>query len=238
MAAHRIFTAAVVLTATAAAAACSGGGGNGENVQPVKATGRAALAGTGYTSDQLEQALLLDVAGYQRSGEPDSGEYGALKAVQNSTQLQKQVRMDEPRCATAMTGGMRAVDPGLPAAIATFARGSGQIATETLVAMNSEMAERLVRTRVPVGCTAFRTRVGAQWSEHQVVEAPPGTIGEGSRTVGVTTVSGSSHTRAWYVVLRGRRYMATVSLYGPNATRADVELLARQAFDQAQRILP
>ncbi|MFG1997998.1 hypothetical protein ACGFNU_02485 [Spirillospora sp. NPDC048911] len=236
MAAQRVLPIAVILTAAAAVSACSGGGD--ERFEPVRATGRAALAGTGYTSDQLEQALLLDVAGYQRTGEPDSGEYGALKAVQNSAQLQRQVRLDKPRCANAVGGAMRAVDPGLPAAVAAFSRGSGQIATQTLVAMPTEAAERLVRNRVPVGCTTFRTRVGAQWSDHQVVEVPPGTIGEGSRTVGVTTVSGSSHTRAWYVVLYGRRYLATVSLYGPNATRSDAELLARQAYDQAQRILP
>ncbi|MFI0448167.1 hypothetical protein [Actinomadura sp. 6N118] len=236
MAAQRVLPIAVILTATAAMSACSGG--DGERFEPVRATGRAALAGTGYTSDQLEQALLLDVPGYQRTGEPDSGEYGALKAVQNSAQLQRQVRLDKPRCAGAANGALRAVDAGLPAAVATFSRGSGQIATETLVAMPTDTAERLVRNRVPVGCTTFRTRVGAQWSEHQVVETPPGTIGQGSRTVGITTVSGSSHTRAWYVVLHGRRYLATVSLYGPNATRADAELLARQAYDQAQRILP
>jgi hypothetical protein len=39
-------------------------------------------------------------------------------------------------------------------------------------------------------------------------------------------------------VLRGPRYLATVSLIGPNATRAEAEQLARQADAQAQRILP
>jgi hypothetical protein len=233
--AHRVLPIAVLLTAAAAASACSGTGG--ERTQPVRATVRAVPAGTGYTSDQLEQALLTDIPGYQQSGEPDSGEYGALKPIQTADQLQQQVKLDKPRCAqAARAGGLQ--DKSLPAAIATFARGSGQTATETLVSMQADSAERQVKTRIPVGCSTFRTRVGAQWTAHELVEAPPGTIGDGSRTVGVSTVAGSSHTKAWYVVLRGQRYLATLALYGTNATRAEAEQLARQAYDQAEKILP
>ncbi|MBO2449250.1 hypothetical protein J4573_19250 [Actinomadura barringtoniae] len=231
--AHRLLPIAVLITAAATAAACGGGG---ERTRPVRATGGVA-AGTGYTSDQLEQALLNDLPGYQQAGEPDSGEYGALKPIQSTAQLQQQVKLDKPRCASAArAGGLQ--DKSLPAATTTFSRGSGQTATETLVSLSGDAAERQVKTQVPVGCSTFRTRVGAQWSEHEIVEAPPGTIGQGSRTVGVTTVAGSSHTKAWYVVLRGQRYLATLALYGPNATRDEAEQLARQAYDQAEKILP
>jgi hypothetical protein len=236
MAAQRFLPIAVL--ATMAATSCSGDGGD-EPAQPVKATGRAALAGIAYTSDQLEQALLTDIPGYERTDEPDSGEYGSLKAIQNFNQLQEQVTLDKPRCARATAGGTAAsADRSTPTAIATFARGNGQTATEALMATSADAAEQQVKGRVPAGCLSFRTRVGSQWSDHRVVETPPGIIGEGSRTVGVTTTSGTSHTKTWYVVLRGRRYLATVSLYGPRATRAEAEQLARQAYDQAQRILP
>ena len=229
----------MVLTVSATAAvACSGGGG--DESRQVKANGRAALAGTSYTSDQLEQALLTEIPGYRRAGEPDSGEYGGLKAIQNFNQLQRQVTLDKPKCSNA--GGARPgsppMDESAPTAIAMFAKPNGQNVTETLMAMSAEAAEKHVTARVPPGCQTFRTRVGDQWAEHRVFEAPPGTIGEGSRTVGVSTVSGRSQLKTWYVVLRGRRYLATISLIGAAATRAEAEDLARRADAQAKRILP
>ncbi|WP_433331516.1 hypothetical protein [Spirillospora sp. CA-294931] len=229
---HRLLP---IVAAAVMASACGGGGDDG--AEPAKVTGRAALAGTGYTSDQLEQALLTELPGYERAGEPDSGEYGSLKAIQNFNQLQRQVRLDKPSCRNERPGAAM-LDKGIPAAIATFTKGNGQSVTEALMAMPDSAAEQQVKARVPADCMAFRTRVGAQWSEHRVVEAPLGTIGEGSRTVGVTTVSGASHTKTWYVVLRDRRFLATISLFGPGATRAEAEQLARYAHSQAQRILP
>ncbi|GLW64847.1 hypothetical protein Arub01_30910 [Actinomadura rubrobrunea] len=234
MAQHRLFPVAV-LAATLAAALASCAGDEGD-ARPVRATDRAAPVGTGYTSDQLEQALLFEISGYQRAGEPDSGEYGSLKAIQNFDQLQDQVVLDKPRCAKAARPGAE-IDRSTPTAIATFTRGNGLTATETLMAVGAATADKHIRARVPEGCLTFRTRVGSQWSEHRVVETPPGTLGEGSRTVGVTTTSGASHTKTWYVVLRGRHFLATISLHGPGATRAEAELLATQAYDQARRIL-
>ncbi|WP_245627637.1 hypothetical protein [Actinomadura oligospora] len=223
---------ALVTAATVGLAGCGGGGSHG--------TGggrRAALALTGYTSDQLKLALLTDITGYQRAGEPDSGEYGSLKGIQNFAQLQRQVTLDKPRCADA-AAGQPDVDRAAPAALTSFNRGDGQVVTETLMGMPDEAAQRQIQRRVTSGCLAFRTRVGTRWAEHRVSEFPGGTIGRGSRTVGVSTISGTSHTRAWYVVLRGRHSVATVSLFGPNATRAEVEQLARQAYDRSEHYLP
>ncbi|GLZ14039.1 hypothetical protein Acsp04_42740 [Actinomadura sp. NBRC 104425] len=234
--AHRLLPLAV-LTAAALSATLASCADDGGGAEPLRTTDRAVPVGTGYTSDQLEQALLTEVSGYERAGEPDSGEYGSLKAIQNFDQLQDQVTLDKPRCANA-AGRPAEVDSSTPTAIVTFARGNGQTATETLMAMTAAAAERQVKTRVPAGCLTFRTRVGSQWSEHRVFEAPPGDLGAGSRTVGVTTTSGGAHTKTWYVVLSGRRFLATISLYGPNATRAEAEQLARAAYDQARRILP
>lgn len=221
--------AALTAAAVLGLAGCGGGSGHGG--------GRAALALTGYTSDQLKQALLADLGGYQRVGEPDSGEYGSLKGIQNFGQLQRQVTLDKPRCADA-AGAQPAVDKSAPAALTSFSRGDGQVVTETLMGMPDEAAQRQLERRVPSGCLTFQTRVGTQTAEHRVTEIPGGTIGKGSRTVGVSTVSGDSRSRAWYVVLRGRHCVATVSLFGPNATREEVEQIARQAYDRAEHDLP
>ncbi|MFC4912502.1 hypothetical protein [Actinomadura gamaensis] len=226
---------ALVVVAAVALAGCGGGGGGGS--RGAGGNGRAALALTGYTSDQLKQALLADVSGYQRVGEPDSGEYGTLKGIQNLGQLQRQVVLDKPRCANA-AGAHVPVDKSAPAALTSFNRGDGQVVTETLMGMSDEAAQRQLALRVPAECAAFRTRVGTQWSDHRVTEAPGGTIGQGSRTVGVSTISGNSTTKAWYVVLRARHSVATVSLFGPNATRDEAEQLARQAYDRAEHYLP
>jgi hypothetical protein len=95
-----------------------------------------------------------------------------------------------------------------------------------------------VRIRVPAACRSFKARVGDQWSAHRVVEATRGRLGEGSRTVGVATTSGSSHVKTWYVVLKATGYLATITLYGPNVTRAEAEQIALQAHRQAERVLP
>jgi hypothetical protein len=241
--AHRLSTLTTLtalVTVTAATAVACGGGGDGDEAGQPKSTGRAALAGTAYTSDQLEQALLTEAAGYRRNGEPDSGEYGALKAIQNFNQLQRQVKIDKPACGNygSTRPGGPPVEKSAPAAIVSFSKGNGQSVTETLMALPTDSAEKHVNARLPDGCAAFKTKVGGQWADHRVVQSPPGAIGEGSRTVGITTASGGSSLKSWYVVLRGRRYLATISLIGPNATRAEAEQLARQADAQAERILP
>ena len=230
--AHRLLP--IVLGVTAAAASACGGGG--ERAREVRGTARAEVAGIGYTSDQLAQALLTEAPGYRRAGEPDSGEYGSLKAIQNAARLQREATLDKPRCGTGGPGGTVAGD--VPAALVSFTGNAGQTATETLMGMSAADGEKQVNARVPSGCLTFRTKIGSNLSEHRVTEVPKGDVGEGSRTVGVTTTSGTAKSRTWYVVFRGRHYVATVSVFGPTATREDAERLAREAHTQAERVLP
>ncbi|HEY7485696.1 MAG TPA: hypothetical protein VH912_14625 [Streptosporangiaceae bacterium] len=233
-------TAAVIVAAAVGATAVTGCDSGSSSAQPgAQPPGGRVPAGTGYSSDQLEQALLTEIAGYRRAAEPESGEYATLRAVQNLNQLQRQVKLDKPQCA----GATRTIDTSAevdsaPAAIATFAKGFGQYATEALMTVPDATAEQLVKLRVPASCRSFRTRVGGKWSAHQIVEATHGRLGQGSRTVGVSTVTGSSRVKTWYVVLRSRGYVATVTLYGPNATRSEAEELARKVYERAERVLP
>ena len=194
-----------------------------------------------YTSDQLRQALLAEVPAYVRAGEPDSGSYGMLKAVRNFAQLQGQVTLDKPDCADA-TGAIAASGElsSAPAALTTFARADGQTVTETLVAVPELTATREVGRRVPKLCRTFRTKVGGQWSTHQIQEQTPDRhlIGEGSRTVGLLTMNGATKVTMWFVVFKARGYLATISVYGAKATRQEAETLGTRAYDQATRILP
>ncbi|TMQ91876.1 hypothetical protein ETD83_28925 [Actinomadura soli] len=229
--AHRLLPIALLSTA-AAVTACGGGG---ERARPVHGTAPAEIAGVGYTADQLAQALLVRVPGYRRAGEPDSGEYGTLKAVQNAARLQRDTVLDKPQCGPGRPGADVAAD--VPAALVTFAK-KGMTVTETLMGLPAADAEKQVNARVPADCLRFRTKVGSHRAEHRVVETPKGEIGEGSRTVGVATVSGNARTRTWYVVFRGRHYLATITLHGPTATHTEAERLARASRLQAGRILP
>ncbi|MWA06833.1 hypothetical protein F8568_042120 [Actinomadura sp. LD22] len=231
--AHRLLPLAVLAT-VAAASACGGSGGSGGGTVPGPA--RAAPAGTGYTSDQLGQALLQQVTGYWR-GEPDSGEYGSLKALRNAAQVRQEATLDKPKCADAQTGGRRQVAADVPTALVTFVKGDGQTATETLMGVADADAEKQVEARVPPGCLTFRTRLGDKWAEHRITETPRGDIGNGSRTVGVATTIGAQRMNTWYVVFQGRHYLGSVSVFGPNATRAEAESLARASVAQAHRIL-
>ncbi|HEX6471333.1 MAG TPA: hypothetical protein VF069_19685 [Streptosporangiaceae bacterium] len=217
------------------AAGCTDGAAIGPPDQP---SGGRVPAGIGYSADRLQRALLPAIAGYHQVGQPQSGDYGSLRAVQNLTQLQRQVRLDKPQCAAATrTFAASPEVQGAPAAIATFEKGLGQYATESLLAVPDRFAGKLVTARVPASCVAFHSRIGGTTSAHQVIGAARGRLGEGSRTVGVTTVSGSSRVTTWYVVLRSHGYVATLTLYGPAATRAEAERIARTAYEQAERNL-
>jgi hypothetical protein len=232
-------TAVAAVTAAIALTALTGCAGGTSSAQPSGPPGGRVPAGTGYSSDQLQQALLADVAGYRPAAEPESGEYGSLRAIQNLAQLQRQVKLDKPRCAAATRAFAASPDvQAAPAAIATFEKGFGQYATEALLTVPDGLAEHLVKLRVPANCRSFHSTVGVRSSAHQVVEATRGRLGEGSRTVGVATVTGSSRVKTWYVVLRSHGYLATVTLYGPNATRAEAEQVARRAYERAERSLP
>ncbi len=125
----------------------------------------------------------------------------------------------------------------VPAALVSFTGSAGQTATETLMGMSAADAEKQVNAR-PV-------RVPEVPHEDRLdVGRAPGRGGaqgrdrRGSRTVGVSTTSGDARTRTWYVVFRGRHYLATITVFGPAVTRADAERLAREAQAQAERVLP
>lgn len=221
----------------ASIAACGGGGG-GHAVASAAPSSAAPVPGS-YNADQLTQALLTDIPGYVRSGTPQWGEYGSLAAVQNLNQMQQAVKLDKPQCAssTRALSQEKAVQTA-PSALVAFTKGSEQSLTETLMAVGPDIAARQVKVRVPAGCRSFHVKVGRAWVSDTIVE-PSGTrIGEGSRTAGVVTSTATTGVHTWFVVLRSRGYLATITLYGPGVTRAEAERFARKAYQQAERILP
>jgi hypothetical protein len=226
--------AAFVLLASAAG--CGGGGGRA-------VTGStptfAAPAPDSYNADQLTQALLTDIPGYVRSGAPQWGEYGSLAAVQNLNQMQQAVKLDKPQCASSTNAlsQEKAVQTA-PSALVAFTQGGRQSVTETLMAVGPDVAARQVKVRVPAACRSIRVKVGRNWVSDTIVEPSGAHIGEGSRTAGVLTSTGVTSVHTWFVVLRSRGYLATITLYGPGATQADAERFARGAYQQAERILP
>jgi hypothetical protein len=213
------------------------GGGDGGRVVTSPSASSTTLVPGSYNADQLTQALLTDIPGYVRSGPPQWGEYGSLAAVQNLNQMQQAVKLDKPQCAssTRALSQEKAVQTA-PSALVAFTRGGAQSLTETLMAVGPDVAARQVRVRVPAGCRSFRVKVGRTWVSDTIVEPSGPRIGEGARTAGVVTGVNGVHT--WFVVLRSRGYLATITLYGPGVTQADAERFARRAYQQAERILP
>lgn len=223
----------------ASIAACGEGGGGRAATSPT-ASYAAPVPGS-YNADQLTQALLTDIPGYVRSGAPQWGEYGSLAAVQNLNQMQQAVKLDKPQCAssTHAVSQEKAVQTA-PSALVALTKGGRQSLTETLMAVGPDVAARQVKARVPIGCRSFRVKVGHDWVSDTIVEPSVPRIGEGSRTAGVVSSSPRSATavHTWFVVLRSRGYLATITMYGPDATRAEAERFARKAYQQAERILP
>jgi hypothetical protein len=196
-----------------------------------------------YNSDQLTQALLTEIPRYERSGTPQWGQYSSLAAVQNYDQMQQAVKLDKPRCAAAARALSQQKEvQTAPSALVAFTGPRRRTVTETLMAVGPAVAAQQVRVRVPAACRTFRVRVGGRLAANTIME-PTGTrIGEGSRTVGVTTTIGSAAgptvVDTWFVVLRSRGYLAAITLYGTGATRPEAERIARAAYQQAERILP
>jgi hypothetical protein len=221
----------------ASTAGCGGGGGGHAVASPTPSY--AAPVPGSYNADQLTQALLTDIPGYVRSGAPQWGEYGSLAAVQNLNQMQQAVKIDKPQCAssTRALSQEKAVRTA-PSALVAFTRGARQSLTETLMAVGPDVAARQVKVRVPAGCRSFHVKVGSAWVSDTIVEPSGARIGEGSRTAGVVTSTGTTGVHTWFVVLRSRGYLATITLYGPGATQAEAERFARRAYQQAERILP
>jgi hypothetical protein len=215
------------------------GGGGGDDAAPSSTPSSVAPVPGSYNADQLTQALLSDIPGYVRSGAPQWGEYGSLAAVQNLNQMQQAVKLDKPQCAssTRALGQEKAVQTA-PSALVAFTRGGRQSVTETLMAVGPDIAARQVRVRIPAECRSIRVKVGRAWVADTLVEPAAAHIGEGSRTAGVLTTTGATTVRTWFVVLRSRGYLATITLYGPGATQAEAERFARRAYQQAERILP
>lgn len=223
--------AGVALVAICASACASSRAG----VQP---PGQAVPMGRVYSSDRLRQALLTDLPGFSRVGEPDSGAYGSLKAIENFNRFQQQVTLDKPQCSNLSKSFAASAEAlSAPAAIATFAKAGGETATETLMAISDETAARQVALRVADNCRTFRAEVGGQWSDHQVVEGSRNRIGAGSRAVGVETTSGGTRVKTWYVVLRSHGYLATITLYGPDVTQGEADQAAHAAYDVAEHKL-
>jgi hypothetical protein len=210
-------------------------GCSGDGAHAAHKPGRGA---SGYTADELKHALLTNLAGYRRAGKPDAGPYSSLHAIRDFNLLQRQVTLDRPQCAGV--GGMASSGAlnDAPAAFISFARPDGQTLSETLMSVSPSVADGQVKLRVPTVCRSFRAEVGGEWSTNTVVEATGGRpLGQGSRTVGVTTVSGATQVQTWYVVLRSRAYLATVTAYGPAAVQADAERIAGLAYRRAEKIL-
>lgn len=230
--------AALALALLAAAAGCGGGGGARRQAAATPEPS-SPPASEPYNADQLAQALLTDIPGYERSGPPQRGPYGSLPAVESAAQMRQAASLDKPQCASSATAVSAGKDvQTAPSALAAFGKGGDQTATETLMAVGPEAAAQEVGLRAPAACRTFRARVSGRWATETVVEARGARIGEGSRSVGVSTTLGGTTVRTWSVVLRSRGYLATITLYGPRATRAEAESLARRAYQQAERILP
>lgn len=244
---RRIAAAAAVAAAVLAAVACAGCAAEAGSGDAPGAAGPAN--GAPLTAARLESALLPRIDGYTPFGEPESGEYGSLRAVQQGRRLQQAATLDKPECARVTPGfADDARVQRAPAASVAFARSAGLTVHEMLIALPPDIANDHLDYRVPRSCRRYRARIDGQSFTYRVVERDSGDagtgIGDASRTVGVavTTAAGGSggprHTKIWHVAFRGGGYVGFITLSGARADRARAEQLARAAFEQVERSLP
>lgn len=249
--------AVTIMTIAAAgmtSASCAGGGGSGDargdgpppaGLPSAAPSGGAAEGGPrDITAAQLENALLTQVSGYERLAGPESGTYGKLKSVRQSSQFQQAARpqLNKPQCARA-TEAFTAKAQNAPAATVGFDKGGEVTFAEVLMAVPDAVAKEQIGYRVPYLCRSYRATFGnGQQFDYRVVtgdESAALRLGAGARTLGmaVTAPSGRVNTKIWTVVFRDDDYVGSVALTGPKVTRADVEELARSAYQQAERVL-
>ena len=89
---------------------------------------------------------------------------------------------------------------------------------------------------MPAGCTQYHETVGGKTYTYGVKEQPVTGIGVQAKILNVHTV-GVTGDDLWSLIYRGKGFVGTVTVVGPNASEQAVQELGEQAYAFAAKSL-
>ena len=206
----RIASGLLVLPAVVAGAAgCSNGSA------ATSSASAATAASTGGTSAaMLQKALLARVNGVAAAAPASSGKYLS---------------------ATGTGGKLPAGVSVTPAAAETFRVGTNEV-SEVLIASTAKSASSALAGQVPAACARYEETVKGKTATYQATEQAVTGIGTQAKLLNLHPV-GAASDDVWSVIYTGTGFVGTVTVVGPNASKAAVQQLGKQAYGYATKSL-
>lgn len=218
----------VLLVPAAAAVALSGCSGSGT------ASAKAAAA-TGFSAAQLKSALLTKVNGVGAQSQPTSGKYAGL-AASNAGKTAGGVTVKPAACASSATEGF---DPsalaGASAATVSFKVTTNTV-SEVLVDATAKSGTAALAGSVPAQCAKYQEKVDGKTFTYALTEGKVSGIGQQAKALNVKSASSASDEQ-WSLIFRGKGFVGTVAVVGPNASEKAVRELGQQAYAFAAKSL-
>ena len=223
-----------LLLVPVAVAGLSGCSGNGTS------TATASVAKTssdgGLTAAQLRGALLTRVNGVAAAAPASSGKYSSLTTVNISKTGAKAVQATPKTCTgTTATGFNPTALAGAPAAAVTFQVGSNGI-TEVLIASSAKTASTTLAKHIPAECAKYQATIGGKTYTYGTTEQKVTGIGQQAQVLSVQA-AGAKSNDLWSLIYRGKGFVGTVTVVGPNASKEAVTELGKQAYAYAAKSL-
>jgi hypothetical protein len=219
----------LVPVAVASVAGCSNG--------PSTASASMAKASSngGFTAAKLRGALLTQVNGVAAAAPASSGKYSALSAANGSKQGANAVQVTPKTCAGPATGFNPTALAGAPAAAVTFRVGTNGI-SEVLIASSTKSASNVLAGKIPAECAKYQAKVGGKTYTYGTTEQAVTGIGQQARVLNVQA-AGAKSDNLWSLIYRGKGFLGTVTVVGPNASQKAVTELGQQAYAFAVKSL-
>jgi hypothetical protein len=192
---------------------------------------------SGYNARQLDDALLPEVGGAGPADAIETGDYGSLPEVQTSKQTIPGVKVTPAVCAgTGATGFGSALFSPAPAAVVTFQVGPDGV-FEVLVAATAPLAAQALSDTLPAGCAHYQAMVDGKTFSYSVRETVLPDVADQARAVNISA-TGYAEVNVWSVVFRGRGFVGSVTMVGPDVSGSGARHVAQDAYAYARRSLP
>jgi hypothetical protein len=223
-----------LLLVPVAVAGLSGCSGNGTSTATASVA-RASSDG-GLTAAQLRGALLTRVNGVAAAAPASSGKYSSLTAANTSKDGANAAQVTPKTCAGAAAAGFNPTVLAVsPAAAVTFKVGSNGV-SEVLIASSAKSASTALAVHIPAECAKYQAKIGGKTYTYATTEQKVTGIGQQAQVLSVQA-AGAKSNNLWSLIYRGKGFVGTVTVVGPNASMEAVTELGKQAYAYAAKTL-
>ncbi len=192
-----------------------------------------ASSDAGLTAAQLRSALLTQVNGVAAAAPASSGKYSSLTAANKNGA--NAVQATPKTCAGTAAGFNPTALAASPAAAVTFKVGSNGV-SEVLIASSAKSASTAVAGHIPAECAKYQATVDGKTYTYGATEQKVTGIGQQAQVLNVQA-AGAKSNNLWSLIYRGKGFVGTVTVVGPNASKEAVTELGKQAYAYAAKTL-